>query len=90
MFFGFFFREKLRLNSRQLLPCAIEALATDAAIKHYNPIIIQSGLSSCALTESKLCVKAYEKLCRGEFSPSPGVSTFLATASPSKCPFVMP
>jgi hypothetical protein len=33
------------------------------------------------LTDSKPCVQAYEKLCRGEFSASPRVSTFLSTVS---------
>ncbi|CAG2213632.1 unnamed protein product [Mytilus edulis] len=38
-------------------------------------------LPSCVLTDSKPCVQAFEKLCRGEFSSSPRVSTFLSTAS---------
>lgn len=76
-----FFSAKLRPNQRQWLPCEIEALAIAAAIKHYSPFIIQSKLSTCVLTDSKPCVQAYEKLCRGEFSTSPRVSTFLATAS---------
>ena len=33
------------------------------------------------LTDSKPCVQAYEKLCRGEFSTSPRVLTYLSTAS---------
>ena len=43
--------------------------------------IIQSQQPVSVLTDSKPCVQAYEKLCRGEFSNSPCVSTFLATAS---------
>lgn len=76
-----FFSAKLRPNQRQWLPCEIEALAIAAAIKHYSPFIFQSKLSTCVLTDSKPCVQAYEKLCRGEFSTSPRVSTFLAIAS---------
>lgn len=76
-----FFSAILRSNQRQWLPCEIEALAITAAVKHYSPFIIQSNLSPCVLADSKPCVQAYEKLCRGEFSTSPRVSTFLATAS---------
>ena len=32
----------------------------------------------CILTNSKPCVQAFEKLCRGEFSASPRVSTYLS------------
>lgn len=76
-----FFSAKLRPNQRQWLPCEIEALSIAAAIKHYSPYLIQSTLPACILTDSKPCVQAYEKLCRGEFSASPRVSTFLSTAS---------
>lgn len=76
-----FFSAKLRPNQRQWLPCEIEALSIAAAIKHYSPYLIQSTLPACILTNSKPCVQANEKLCRGEFSASPRVSTFLSTAS---------
>lgn len=76
-----FFSAKLRPNQRQWLPCEIEALTIAAAITHYIPYLIQSTLPACILTDSKPCVQAYEKLCRGEFSASPRVSTFLSTAS---------
>ena len=35
----------------------------------------------CILTDTKPCVQAYEKLCRGQFSASPCVATFLSTVS---------
>ncbi|CAC5410534.1 unnamed protein product [Mytilus coruscus] len=76
-----FFSTKLRQTQRQWLPCEIEALSIAAAIKHFSPYIIQSLSTKCVLTESKPCVQAFEKLCRGEFSSSPRVSTFLSTAS---------
>ena len=47
--------------------------------KHFSPYLIQSHQKACILTVSKPC--AYEKLCRGEFSASPRVSTFLSTVS---------
>ena len=76
-----FFSAKLRQTQRQWLPCEIEALSIAASIKHFSPYIIQSLSTACVLTDSKPCVQAFEKLCRGEFSSSPRVSTFLSTAS---------
>ena len=63
------------------LPCEIEALSIAAATKHFSPYIIQSKTPACILTDSKPCVQSFEKLCRGEFSSSPCVSTFLSTVS---------
>ena len=76
-----FFSAKLRDRQVTWLPCEIEALSIAAATKHFSPYIIQSHHPVCILTDSKPCVQAYEKLCRGEFSASPRVSTFLATVS---------
>lgn len=76
-----FFSAKLRKNQAKWLPCEIEALSIAAAIKHFSPYIIQSSVNTCVLTDSKPCVQAFEKLCRGEFSASPRVTTFLSTAS---------
>ena len=76
-----FFSAKLRDRQSTWLPCEVEALSIAAAIKHFSPYIIQSKQKACVLTDSKPCVQAYEKLARGEFSVSPRVSTFLATAS---------
>ncbi|KAL1265735.1 hypothetical protein QQF64_003762 [Cirrhinus molitorella] len=75
------FSAKLRKNQINWLPCEIEALAIAAALKHFGPYIIQSSQKACVLTDSKPCVQAFEKLCRGEFSASPRVTTFLSTAS---------
>ena len=77
---GFF---SLKLNQRQLtwLPCELEALAISAAIKHFSPFIIQSKHITRILTDSKPCVQAYERLCRGEFSASPRLTTFLSAVS---------
>ncbi|CAG2246127.1 unnamed protein product [Mytilus edulis] len=68
-----FFSAKLRQTQRQWLPCEIEALSIAASIKHFSPYIIQSLSTACVLTESKPCVQAFEKLCRGEFSSSPRI-----------------
>ncbi|KAK3103372.1 hypothetical protein FSP39_018802 [Pinctada imbricata] len=76
-----FFSAKLRKNQNMWLPCEIEALSIAASIKHFSPYIIQASSNAAVLTDSKPCVQAFEKLCRGEFSASPRVTTFLSTAS---------
>ncbi|KAJ8027709.1 hypothetical protein HOLleu_29738 [Holothuria leucospilota] len=76
-----FFSAKLRGKQPTWLPCEIEALAIGAAVKHFGPYIIQSLHHPIVLTDSKPCVQAYEKLCRGEFSASPRVTSFLSTVS---------
>ena len=76
-----FFSAKLRKHQPSWLPCEIEALSIAAAIKHFSPYIIQSNSTTCVLTDSKPCVQAYEKLCRGNFSNSSRLTTFLSTAS---------
>ena len=58
-----------------------EALFIAPATKHFSPYIIQSKTPACILTDSKPCVQSFEKLCRGEFSSSPRVATFLSTVS---------
>lgn len=76
-----FFSAKLRGRQPTWLPCEVEALSISASTKHFSPYITQSKHKTCILTDSKPCVQAYEKLCRGEFSASPRVSTFLSTVS---------
>ncbi|XP_070548521.1 uncharacterized protein [Ptychodera flava] len=76
-----FFSAKLRSRQVTWLPCEVEALSIAVATKHFTPYIIQSHHKPCILTDSKPCVQAYEKLCRGEFSASPRVTTFLSTVS---------
>ncbi|XP_070546547.1 uncharacterized protein [Ptychodera flava] len=76
-----FFSAKLRGRQATWLPCEVEALCIAVSVKHFSPYIIQSHHKPCVLTDSKPCVQAYEKLCRGEFSASPRVTTFLSAAS---------
>ena len=76
-----FFSAKLRKHQVTWLPCEIEALSIASAVKHFGPYIIQSTVSACVLTDSQPCVQAVEKLCRGEFSASPRVTSFLSTVS---------
>ena len=72
---------QVRGSQTTWLPCEVEALSIAAAAKHFSPYLIQSVKKACILTDSKPCVQAYEKLCRGEFSASPRVSTFLSVVS---------
>lgn len=76
-----FFSAKTRQHQVTWLPCEVEALSIASAIKHFSPYIIQSKVQTCALTDSKPCVQSFEKLCRGQFSSSPRVTTFLSTVS---------
>ncbi len=76
-----FFSAKLKPGQAKWLPCEVEALAIAISIRHFSPFIIQSKHKARVLTDSKPCVQAWEKLCRGEFSASPRVMTFLSTAS---------
>ena len=80
-FIAGFFSAKLRGRQMSWIPCEIEALAIAVATKHFSPYIIQSVHKACILTDSRPCVMAFEKLCRGEFSASPRVSTFLSMVS---------
>ncbi|XP_067660624.1 uncharacterized protein [Haliotis asinina] len=76
-----FFSAKLKPRQVSWIPCEIEALSIAAAIRHFSPYLIQSRHKSHVLTDSKPCVLAFRKLCRGEFSTSPRVSTFLSVVS---------
>ena len=75
-----FFSAKLRKHQVNWLPCEVEALCI-ASVKHFSPYIIQSKYQPCLLTDSRPCVQAFEKLCRGEFSASPRVTSFLSVVS---------
>ncbi len=76
-----FFSAKLRKDQSKWLPCEIEALAIASAVKSFSAYIIESNHTARVLTDSKPCVQAHERLCRGEFSAIPHVATFLSTVS---------
>ena len=76
-----FFSAKLRGRQVSWIPCEIEALAIAVAVKHFSPYIVQSKHNTCILTDSRPCVQAFQKLCRGDFSASPRVTTFLSAIS---------
>ena len=81
LFLAGFFSTKLRKHQVTWLPFEVEALSIAAAVQHFFPFIIQSQQQTCVLTDSKPCVQAIDKLCRGEFSASPRVTSFLSTVS---------
>ncbi|CAC5388138.1 unnamed protein product [Mytilus coruscus] len=81
VFLAGFFSAKLRKHQVLWLPCEIEALSIAASVKHFSPFIIQSKLQANVLTDNKPCVQGFEKLCRGEFSASPRVTSFLSVVS---------
>ena len=78
---GGHFSAKLSVHQQRWLPCEVEALAIHLACKHWKKNILNSALQTQILTDSKLCVQAYQKLTKGEFSASSRVSTFLLTLS---------
>ena len=81
LFLAGFYSAKLRKHQVTWLPCEVEALGIAAAVQHFSPYLIQSEHHACVLTDSRPCVQAHEKLCRGEFSSNPRVSSFLSIVS---------
>ena len=77
MHVGGFFSARLKQHQVNWLPCEIEALAISASINHWSPYILESTNTVQILSDSRPCVQAYDRLCRGQFSSSACVSTFL-------------
>ena len=76
-----FFNARLKKHQIDWMPCEIEALSIGASATHFAPDIVNNSNQAIILTDSRPCVLAYEKLCRGEFSSSSRVSTFLSILS---------
>ena len=76
-----YFNAKRRGHQASWLPCEVEALSIGCSINHFQAYIIQSNHVTKVLTDSKPCVHAFQKLCRGQFSVSPRVTTYLSIAS---------
>ena len=75
------FSMKLKGHQLDWMPCEHEALAIATGISHFAPYIRESQHKMQVLTDSRPCVQAYQKLCKGQFSASSRVSTFLSTLS---------
>ena len=59
----------------------MKALSIAVSLQHFSPYIVASHHKTCVLSDSKPCVQAYNRLCKGHFSHSSRVNTFLSTAS---------
>ena len=81
LLFAGFYSSKLCKRQVTWLLCEVEALSIAAAVKHFSPFIIQSMNRACILTDSQPCVQALQKFCRGEFSASPRLTSFLTMVS---------
>ena len=78
---GGFFSFKLKTHQITWLPCEHEALAISSAVNFFAPYIRESKHTLQILTDNKPCVDAYKRLCKGQFSASNRISTFLSTLS---------
>ena len=78
---GEFFSLKLKSHQVGWQPCEMEALAITAGVRHFEPYIRESQHPLQILSDSKPCVQAFGKLCKGRFSASSRVSTFLSCLS---------
>ena len=76
-----YFSSKLRKHQEGWLPCELEALSIGAAVTHFSPDIVNSEHQTMVLSDSLPCIQAYGKLCKGQFSTSSRVSTFLSILS---------
>ena len=76
-----YFNAKHKKHQESWLPCEWEALSISSAVTHFAPNIINSDHQTIVLTDSLPCVQAYKKLCRGQFSTSSRVVTFLSVLS---------
>ena len=81
MLLGGFFSAKLKPHQMKWLPCEIEALAISSSVQHWAPYLLGSLHATQILTDSRPCIQAFAKLCRGEYSYSARVTTFLSTLS---------
>ena len=76
-----FFSFKLKEYQLSWLPCEYEALAIATGIQHYAAYIRESNHPLVVFSDNKPCVQAFQNLCKGQFSASPRISSFLSTVS---------
>ena len=70
---------KLKGHQTDWMPCEHEALAIGTGINHFSPYVRENEQSMQIFSDNKACVEAYQKLCKGSFSASSRISTFLST-----------
>ena len=80
-YIGELFSVKLKTHQIGWQPCEMEALAITSGVQHFAPYIRESLHPLQVLSDSKPCVQAFAKLCKGKFSASSRVSTFLSCLS---------
>ena len=80
-FLAGYFNAQLKVNQLLWLPCEVEALSIGSSINYFAPYLIQSKSNVQLYTDNMACVRGYKKMCRGEFSNSPRVTTFLSAVS---------
>ena len=66
------------------MSCEHEALAIASGVNHFSPYIRDAKQPTQVLTDCKPCVLVFQKMCKGHFSASARVSTFLSTLSTSR------
>ena len=76
-----FFNAKLPAFQSRWLPCEVEGIAIGTALHHFAQYILESKHKPQVLTDSKPCVQAAQKMCKGQFSSSARLSTFLSAVS---------
>ena len=76
-----FFSLKLKTHQRTWKPCELEALAIAGSIKFFELYIRESTHPLQVLTDNRPCVQAFHNLCKGHFSASARISSFLSTLS---------
>ena len=73
-----YFQAKHKKHQETWMPCELEALSICLAVTHFSPEIVNSEKQTLILTDSLPCVQSYNKLCKGQFSTSSRVVTFIS------------
>lgn len=81
---GGYFSATLPEYQSRWLPCEIEGIAICTAVRHWSKVIQQSRNRVQVLTDSKPCVEAYNRLCKGQFSSRSRICSFLSTLADSR------
>ena len=78
---GGFYSSVLSKHKRAWLPCEGEAAAIRLVLEHFRHFIRESNHTTVHFTDSQPCVLAWKRSCRGAFSSSARISTFLVGLS---------
>ena len=78
---GGFYSVIVDRHKQAWLPCEGEALGIRLVLEHFSPQIRESDHTTIHYTDSQPCVLAWKRSCRGAFSASSRISTFLTGLS---------